>query len=40
MKEKNLLEGHFLTTNCVFGAIVREIISIRLAGAGAQEKRQ
>jgi len=30
----------FLTQNFVFWAIVREIISIRLACAGAQEKRQ
>jgi len=37
---KNLLGGHFLTLNCVFWAIVREIISIRLASAGAQDKRQ
>jgi len=29
--------GHFLMPNCVFWAIVREIISIRFACAGAQE---
>jgi len=28
MREKHLLGGHFLTPNCVFRAIVREIISI------------
>ena len=38
-REKHLLGGHFLTPNCVFWAIVREIISIRLACAGAQEKK-
>jgi len=37
-REKHLLGGHFLTPNCVFWAIVRELISIRLACAGAQEK--
>jgi len=36
MREKHLLGGHFLTPNCVFWAIVRKIISIRLACAGAQ----
>jgi len=40
MREKHLLRGHFLTPNCVFRAIVREIISIRLACVGTQEKRQ
>jgi len=39
MREKHLLGGHFLTPNCVFWANVREIISIRLACAGAQEKK-
>jgi len=39
IREKHLLGGHFLTPNCVFWAIVREIISIRLACAGAQEKK-
>ena len=37
--EKHLLGGHFLTSNCVFWAIVRQIISIRLIYAGAQEKK-
>mgnify|MGYP006339793257 CR=1 FL=1 len=37
--EKHFMGGHFLTPNCVFWAIVREIISIRLACAGAQEKK-
>jgi len=40
MREKHLLGGHFFTPNCVFWAIMREIISIRLACAGAQEFRQ
>jgi len=40
MREKHLLGGYFLTPNCVFWAIVCEIISIGLACAGAQEKRQ
>jgi len=39
IKEKLLLGGHFLTPNCVFWAIVCEIISIRLACAGALEKK-
>jgi len=39
IREKHLLGGHFLTPNCVFWAIVREIIFIRLACAGAQEKK-
>jgi len=30
MRNKHLLGGHFLTPNCVFWAIVREIISMRL----------
>jgi len=34
MRETHLQGGHFLTPNCVFWAIVREIISIRLACAG------
>jgi len=38
-KRKHLLGGHFLTLNRVFWAIVREIISIRLACAGVQEKK-
>jgi len=38
MGEKHLLGGQFLTPNCVFQAIVREIISVRLACASAQEK--
>jgi len=40
MREKHLLGGHFLTPNCVFWAIVRKIISIHLACAGAQEKNK
>jgi len=39
MREKHLLGGHFLAPNCFFWTIVREIISIRLACAGAQEKK-
>jgi len=39
IREKHLLEGHFLTPNCVFWAIVSEIISICLACAGSQEKK-
>jgi len=39
MREKHLLVGHFHTPNCVFWAILREIISIRLACAGAQDKK-
>jgi len=39
IREKHLLGGHFLTPKCVFWVIVREIISIRLACAGAQEKK-
>jgi len=39
MREKHLLGGHFLTPNCVFLAIVREIILIRLACAGAQKTK-
>jgi len=39
MREQHLLGGHFITLNCVFWAIVREIISIRLACAGAQETK-
>jgi len=35
--KRQMSEIHFLTPNCVFWAIVREIISIRLACAGAQE---
>jgi len=38
MTEIHLLEGHFLAPNCVFWAIAREIISIRLACTGAQKK--
>jgi len=40
IREKHLLGGHFLTPNCVFWAIVRNIISIRLACAGAQERKK
>jgi len=36
MRDKHLLGGHFLTPNCV---VVRKIISICLACAGAQEKK-
>jgi len=39
VREKHLLGGHSLAPNCVFWAIVREIICIRLACAGAQEKK-
>jgi len=39
IREKHLLGGHFLTPNCVFWAIVREIIAICLACAGTQEKK-
>jgi len=39
MKEKHLLRGLFLAPYYVFWAIVREIISIRLACSGAQEKK-
>jgi len=39
-KNKHLLGGHFYAPNYVFRAIVREIISFRLACAGTQEKRQ
>jgi len=39
MREKHLVGGHFFTPNCVFWAIVRFIISMRLAFAGAQEKQ-
>jgi len=39
MRQKHLLGGHFLAPSCVFWAIVREIISIRLACADAQEKK-
>jgi len=39
IREKNVLGGHFLTPNGVFWVIVREIISIRLACAGAQVKK-
>jgi len=39
MREKHLLRGYFITPNCVSKAIVREIISIRLACASAQEKK-
>jgi len=39
MREKHLLGGNFLTPNYVFCVIVREIISIRLACADAQEKK-
>jgi len=38
MREKHRLGEHSLTPNCVFWAIVREIISIRLACAGAKKK--
>ena len=38
-REKLLLGRHFFTPNCDFWAIVREIISIRLACADAQEKK-
>jgi len=37
--EKHLLGGHFFTPNCVFWAIGLEIISIRLAYAGAQKRQ-
>jgi len=37
---KTLAGGHSLTPNWVFWATVREIISIHLAFAGAQQKRQ
>jgi len=40
MREKHLLGGHFLTPNCVFWPIVREIISVGLACAGTQEKKE
>jgi len=40
MREKHFVGGHFLTPNCVFCAIVHEIISIRLACAGAQERKK
>jgi len=40
MKEKHLLGGHFIAPNCVFWAIVRDIISIRLACTGAQDKKR
>jgi len=39
IREKHLLGEHFLTPNCVVWAIVREIISIRLAYAGAIENK-
>jgi len=39
MREKHMLGGYFLTPNCVFWAIVREIIYIRLACACAQEQK-
>jgi len=38
-ERKHLQGGHFLTPNGVFRAILREIITIRLACAGAQEKK-
>jgi len=40
MREKHLLGGHFFTPNCVFWAILREIISISLACAGEQETKR
>jgi len=39
MREKYLFRGHFLRPNFVFWAIVREIVSIRLACAGGQVKK-
>jgi len=37
IEEQYLLLGHFLAPNCVFWAIVRDIISFRMAYAGGQE---
>jgi len=39
LKEENLLDWHILAPNCIFWAIVREIVSIGLACAGTQEKK-
>jgi len=39
-EKNNLLRGHFLTSSCVFWVIVREIISICLACAGAQYNKK
>jgi len=39
MRKKHLLWGHMLTPNCFFWVIVREIVSICLVCAGAQENK-